>query len=64
MSKWADDDKDGLHAYVVTTWNFGQSYDRIEYAESLKDAKAKFGWTRQLHTHKSVRRATREDVSA
>ena len=60
--KYAPKREDGLMAYVVTTSSWGKSFDRIKWAESLKVAKAKYGWTRQLHTSKSVRRATPADI--
>ena len=55
--------EDGLMAYVVATHSWGRTYERIEWADSLKSAKAQFGWTRQLHTSVTVRRATTEDVA-
>lgn len=63
MSAWAPDDAAGRHAYVITTREWDGSRDRIEYADSLKDAKAKFGYTRMLHVSISVRRARPEDVA-
>ena len=54
---------DGLMAYVVSSSSWGRTTDRIEWAESLKDAKAQHGWTRQLHTSISVRRASVDDVA-
>jgi hypothetical protein len=65
-SRWAPDNAEGLHAYVVTTSEFAGSrkYDEIVYAESLKAAKAEHGWTQMRYTTKTVRRATPEDVAA
>lgn len=62
MSKWADDNEDGLHAYVRSETSWGRTTHRLVYAASLADAKARFGWTRQAHTAVNVRRATREDA--
>lgn len=62
--KWAPDNEQGEHAYVVSTSSWGQVYERIVYAHNLLDAKAEYGHTRQLHTHKSVRRARAEDVAS
>lgn len=64
MSKYAPKRDDGLMAYVVTTKSWGHSYDRIEWAASLKEAKAAHGWTRELHTTRSVRRAAPTDLPA
>jgi hypothetical protein len=61
-SKWAPDNADGLHAYIITKRSWGRSWHRIEYAHSLKDAKASFGWTRERYTTVSVRRATPADM--
>ena len=63
MSKYAPKREDGLYAYVVTTKSFTYKTSRIEWAKSLADAKAEHGWTRQLHTFVSVRRATPGDLS-
>ena len=60
--RWAPDNDEGLHAYVVTTHEWGRSSDRIEYAESLMDAKRDYGWTRMLHVTKRVRRALPADL--
>lgn len=54
---------DGLSAYVVRESSWGETWLRIEWAESLVDAKAKFGWTRMQHTRVTVRRATTADVA-
>jgi hypothetical protein len=54
--------EDGLCAYVVTKRSWGKAWDRVEWAESLADAKSKFGWTREMHTSISVRRATADEV--
>lgn len=61
--KYAPKREDGLMAYVVTTSSWGKSYDRVEWASSLSEAKSHFGWTRQLHTSISVRRATPADLA-
>lgn len=63
-SKYAPKRDDGLLAYVVTTHQWGQQTDRIEWATSLKEAKAEHGWTRMLYTTMTVRRATRLDLAA
>lgn len=60
MSKFAPK-VDGLNPYLVTTRNFGNRWHRIEYATDLAAAKESYGWTRQMHTTKSVRRARVED---
>lgn len=54
--------EDGRMAYVVSTHSWGRTTERIEWATSLKEAKALHGWTRQLHTSLSVRRATTADM--
>jgi hypothetical protein len=65
MTKYAPKNDDGLYAYVVTeSFSWGRSHDRIEWAESLKQAKSRYGWTRQRHTCRSVRRATPEELAA
>lgn len=64
MSKYAPKREDGLMAYVVTKKSWGRSRDRIEWAASLKDAKDKYGWTREAYTSVSVRRATPADLGA
>jgi hypothetical protein len=64
VSKWADDNGAGEHAYVVTRWNWGRETHRIEYAANLAEAKRHYGWTRELHTSIKVRRATQADVEA
>lgn len=61
-SRWAPD-RDGLHAYVITKYSWGKSWDRIEYAVSLLDAKNRFGHTREMYTTVKVRRAKPEDVT-
>jgi hypothetical protein len=55
-------EKDGLFPYVVTQSEFGHKTNLIFYAASLKEAKAKFGWTRQRHVSIRVRRALPEDM--
>jgi len=62
--RWAPDNADGLHAYVITKKSWGRSWDRIEYASSLVAAKASYGWTRERYTAVSVRRALAADVAA
>ena len=62
MPKFQPKREDGLMAYVVASHSWGRTSERIEWAASLKDAKAQHGWTRQLHTSITVRRATVEDV--
>lgn len=64
MSKWAPDNEQGLHAYVVETSEFAGSrtYTDIVYAASLKDAKAEHGHTMMRYTTVSVRRAKPEDM--
>ena len=63
MSKWAPDNHEKLHAYVVTEHCWGKSSDRIKYAGSLAEAKRKYGWTSMRYTSMSVRRALPEDVA-
>ena len=63
MPKFQPKREDGLMAYVVATHSWGRTSERIEWSESLKDAKAQHGWTRQQHTSRTVRRATVEDVA-
>lgn len=60
--KYAAKRDDGLMAYLVTTSSWGRADHRIEWASSLKEAKAKHGWTRMLYTSVSVRRATPADL--
>lgn len=62
MSKWAADNEAGQHAYVITNYSWGKSWDRIEYAASLADAKRDHGYTRELYTTVKVRRAKAEDL--
>lgn len=62
MSRWAPDNADGLHAYVVTTMFGGRSYDSLVYEASLSDAKTKHGYKRMLPTHIRVHRAAVADV--
>lgn len=64
MKKYAPRREDGLFAYVITKSSWGHSSNRIEWAESLTAAKRQFGWTRQMHTSVSVRRATPGDLEA
>lgn len=54
--------ENGLAAYVVTSHSWGQQHDRIEWAANLAEAKRHHGWTRQLHTSVTVRRATSDDI--
>lgn len=60
---WAPDDDEGLHAYVVTRHSWGRQWSRIEYASSLAAAEGRYGWTRELYTTVTVRRAKVEDVA-
>lgn len=62
MSKYAPAREDGMKPYVISTHSWGRTSDRIEWADSLREAKAHYGWTRQLHTSISVRRATPADM--
>lgn len=68
MSRWAPDNDEGLHAYVVTSrsiWDAAKGnpgYSRIVYTASLAIAKSQYGHTRELHTTVSVRRAVPADV--
>jgi hypothetical protein len=67
VSRWAQDNDEGLHAYLVITTDMwqaarGTDYRRIEYAASLAEAKSQFGWTREHLTTVRVRRATPDDV--
>lgn len=61
-TKWAPDNDEGLHPYVITKHSWGHTRNRIEYATSLKEAKAQHGWTRESHTTVTVRRATPADM--
>jgi len=63
MSKFAPD-KDGKHAYVVSRFTWGKTTESIKYAANLAEAKREFGYTRELHVHIKVRRATVADVMA
>lgn len=54
----------GLKPYVIETRWFAHDSRRLEYAASLNDAKARWGWTRQQHTFIKVRRARVSDVEA
>lgn len=63
-SRFAPKRSDGLMAYVVSTSSWGRTTEQIEWAGSLKDAKDKWGWTRQPHTTKRVRRATVIDLES
>ena len=60
--KFAPKRADGLSPYVVTTRQWGRSYDRIEWASNLAAAKAHYGWTREHLTSVYVRRAKVEDM--
>jgi hypothetical protein len=60
--KFAPKREDGLMAYVITKRSWGRSWSRIEWASSLRDAKAEHGFTRELHTSIAVRRATAADL--
>ena len=60
--KWAPDNDEGLHAYVIETTSWGRTTSRIDYAADLAEAKRKYGWTRMQHTSAKVRRATPADV--
>lgn len=49
--------------YVVTTrMMFGSTAETLVAAPNLAEAKSRYGYTRQQHTTRSVRRATWEDV--
>jgi len=61
-AKYEPKRQDGLSAYVVSESSWGRTTDRIEWALSLKEAKSHYGWTRQLYTTNSVRRATPDDM--
>lgn len=62
-ARWAPDNDEGLHAYLVTKSSWGRKWDRIEYAASLTTAKAQYGWIREQHTSINVRRATHADTA-
>jgi hypothetical protein len=64
VSKFAPRREDGLFAYVRSSSSWGCTSDYIVWAESLAAAKRAWGWTRQLHTSVSVRRATTDEVAA
>ena len=51
----------GLTPYIVATSSWGRTNYSVVYGESLKDAKAHHGWTRDRHTSITVRRANIED---
>ena len=61
--RWARDNDEGLHAYVITDYCWGKSDDRIEYASSLADAKREHGSSRMRYTTTTVRRAQPVDVT-
>lgn len=65
--KYAPAREDRLMAYVVSERSplvaQGRPYEWINWARSLADAKGRYGWTRQMHTRRSVRRATVEDLA-
>jgi hypothetical protein len=61
---FAPPNTDGLKPYVVEKSSWGRSWSRIEYAENLKVAKDKHGWTREHLTSVKVRRARLSDVEA
>lgn len=61
-ARWAPDNAEGLHPYVVTRSEWGRQYERIEYARNLAEAKRDYGWTRAAYASMSVRRATPADV--
>jgi hypothetical protein len=61
VSKYAENEHGKLYVQVTSSW--GQAKERLVLADSLKDAKAKFGWTRQQHASVAVRRATVEDYA-
>jgi hypothetical protein len=65
-TKWAPDNDDGQHAYLVTISEFGGSRVRteIEYADSLAEAKALYGYRQMAYENRSVRRAKATDVQA
>lgn len=63
MARYAPDNEQGEHAYVVETTSWGRTTARIVYAASLAEAKRKHGWTRQLHTSIHVARATPEEMT-
>lgn len=64
MSRWAADNDEGLHAYVITKLWIGRLSSRIEYASSLVAAKGAYGCTRENYVTIRVRRATPADVEA
>lgn len=61
MSVWLPDNGDGEHAYVVTSSSPWRTYSWVVYAETMADAKAQHGWTRELHCSRRVRRARLTD---
>lgn len=62
MGKHAPARDDGLKPYVKTTTSWGRDTHSIVWAGDLAAAKRAFGWTRQLHTTITVRRATVDDM--
>lgn len=62
MTRYAPAREDGLKPYAVTKQSWGKAYPRIEWATNLMDAKARYGWTREMNTIVTVRRATPDDM--
>lgn len=62
MSRYHPKRDDCKMAYVIAEHSWGKTTEHIRWAFNLKDAKAKYGWTRQLHASRTVRRATTEEV--
>ncbi len=60
MSKYAENEHGRLYVLTVSSW--GRTTERLVLAESLAAARGTFGWTRDLHESRKVRRATVEDV--
>lgn len=54
---------DGDPVYVLERREWGRMSETLVAAPTLKDAKERFGWTRELHVSLRVRRARVSDVA-
>jgi len=62
MPRFAGQRADGKYPYVVTTRWLDQETRELVWALDIQDAKGLYGFTRELHTTKKVRRATVHDI--
>ena len=63
MAKYAPvRESDGLKPWVVTVWSWGRSHDRIEWADTNRQAVFQ-AIGRQMHTIGRARRATPDDLA-